>query len=69
MTQLTPNPSFSITMRLETPHKSGMLASIAQAIASVGGNISAIDITEKTRAISIIEVTVDGQRGQRAARY
>jgi malate dehydrogenase (oxaloacetate-decarboxylating) len=59
MTQLTPNPSFSITMRLETPHKSGMLASIAQAIASVGGNISAIDITEQTRAISIIEVTVD----------
>jgi malate dehydrogenase (oxaloacetate-decarboxylating) len=59
MTNLTPNPSFSITMRLETPNKSGMLASVTHAIASVGGNISAIDITEKTRAISIIEVTVD----------
>jgi malate dehydrogenase (oxaloacetate-decarboxylating) len=57
--KLTPNPSFSITMRLETPNRAGMLASIAQAIASVGGNISAIDITEQTRAISLIEVTVD----------
>jgi malate dehydrogenase (oxaloacetate-decarboxylating) len=56
---LTPNPSFSITMRLETPNRAGMLASIAQAIASVGGNISAIDITEQTRANSLIEVTVD----------
>jgi malate dehydrogenase (oxaloacetate-decarboxylating) len=58
-TKLTPNPSFSITMRLETPNRAGMLASIAQAIASVGGNISAIDITEQTRATSLIEVTVD----------
>jgi malate dehydrogenase (oxaloacetate-decarboxylating) len=57
--KLTPNPSFSITMRLETPNRAGMLASIAQAIASVGGNISAIDITEQTRATSMIEVTVD----------
>jgi malate dehydrogenase (oxaloacetate-decarboxylating) len=59
MTKLTPNPSFSITMRLETPNRAGMLASIAQAIASVGGNISAIDITEQTRSTSIIEVTID----------
>jgi malate dehydrogenase (oxaloacetate-decarboxylating) len=59
MTQLTPNSSFSITMRLETPNRAGMLASIAQAIASVGGNISALDITEQTRAVSIIEVTID----------
>jgi hypothetical protein len=41
MTILNPNPSFSITMGLETPNRAGMLASIAQAIASVGGNISA----------------------------
>jgi malate dehydrogenase (oxaloacetate-decarboxylating) len=57
--KLTPNPSFSITMRLETPNRAGMLASIAQAIASVGGNISAIDITEQTLATSMIDVTVD----------
>jgi malate dehydrogenase (oxaloacetate-decarboxylating) len=59
MTILNPNPSFSITMGLETPNRAGMLASIAQAIASVGGNISAIDITEQTRATSIISVTID----------
>jgi malate dehydrogenase (oxaloacetate-decarboxylating) len=59
MTQLNPNPSFSITLRLETPNRAGMLASISQAIASVGGNISAVDIMEKTRATTMITVTVD----------
>jgi malate dehydrogenase (oxaloacetate-decarboxylating) len=59
MTQLNPNPSFSITLRLETPNRAGMLASISQAIASVGGNISAVDIMEKTRTITNITVTVD----------
>jgi malate dehydrogenase (oxaloacetate-decarboxylating) len=36
-----------------------MLASIAQGIASVGGNISSLDITEQTRVLSRIDVTVD----------
>ncbi len=39
-------------MHLEVPNRSGMLASIAQGIASVGGNISSLDITEQTRSTS-----------------
>jgi malate dehydrogenase (oxaloacetate-decarboxylating) len=46
-------------MHLEVPNRSGMLASIAQGIASVGGNISSLDITEQTRVLSRIDVTVD----------
>jgi malate dehydrogenase (oxaloacetate-decarboxylating) len=59
MVNLNPTSSFSISMHLEVPNRSGMLASIAQGIASVGGNISSLDITEQTRALSRIDVTVD----------
>ncbi len=59
MVNLNPTSSFSISMHLEVPNRSGMLASIAQGIASVGGNISSLDITEQTRVLSRIDVTVD----------
>ena len=59
MVQLTPNPSFSLTIRLETPNRAGMLASITQAIASEGGNIGHIDLLEQSRQISLREITVD----------
>jgi malate dehydrogenase (oxaloacetate-decarboxylating) len=59
MVNLNPTSSFSISMHLEVPNRSGMLASIAQGIASIGGNISTLDITEQTRALSRIDVTVD----------
>jgi malate dehydrogenase (oxaloacetate-decarboxylating) len=59
MVNLNPTSSFSISMHLEVPNRSGMLASIAQGIASVGGNISSLDITEQTRSTSRIDITVD----------
>ena len=59
MVNLNPTSSFSISMHLEVPNRSGVLASIAQSIASVGGNISSLDITEQTRVLSRIDVTVD----------
>lgn len=65
---LTPNPSFGITMRLEVPNRAGMLASIAQSIASVGGNIRAIDIREQTRQLSSIEITIDASSTEQGDR-
>ncbi len=59
MVNLNPTSSFSISMHLEIPNRSGMLASVAQGIASVGGNISSLDITEQTRSLSRMDVTVD----------
>ncbi len=46
-------------MHLEVPNRSGMLASIAQGIASVGGNITSLDITEQNSSQTQIDVTVD----------
>ncbi|OCR02336.1 malate dehydrogenase [Oscillatoriales cyanobacterium USR001] len=59
MVALTPNPSFSLTIRIELPNRAGMLASVTQAIASVGGNLGQIDLIEQNRHTSIREINVD----------
>lgn len=59
MVQLTPNPSYSLAIRIELPNRAGMLASVTQAIASVGGNLGQIDLIEQSRYVSIREITVD----------
>lgn len=59
MADLTPNSSFSLTLRLEIPNRIGMFASVANAIASTGGNCGQIDLIEQTRAVSIRDITVD----------
>ncbi|HEY9597669.1 MAG TPA: ACT domain-containing protein, partial [Cyanophyceae cyanobacterium] len=58
MADLTPNPSFSLTIRVEVPNRAGMLASVTQAIAEVGGNLGEISLLEQTRKISTREITV-----------
>lgn len=47
MTNLTPNPSFSLTVHLELLNKAGMLAQVTQAIASVGGNLGEVLLLER----------------------
>jgi malate dehydrogenase (oxaloacetate-decarboxylating) len=59
MVKLTPNPSFSLTIRVALPNQPGMLARITSAIASVGGNFGQIDLIEQTRATTVREITVD----------
>ena len=59
MVKLTPNPSFSLTIRVALPNQPGMLAKITSAIASVGGNFGQIDLIEQTRATTIRDITVD----------
>ena len=59
MVKLTPNPSFSLTISLETPNRTGMLAKVTQAIASEGGNIGNVDLIKQSRQIIIREITVD----------
>lgn len=58
-TNLTPNPSFSLTIRLELPNQAGMLAKVLQAIADVGGNLGDINIIEQNRKTCIREIIVD----------
>ncbi|KOP27949.1 malate dehydrogenase [Hapalosiphon sp. MRB220] len=66
MTELTPNSSFSLTLRLEIPNRIGMLASVTQAIATTGGNLGQIDLIEQTRAVSIRDLTVDAASTEHA---
>ncbi|MBW4576786.1 MAG: NAD-dependent malic enzyme [Aphanothece sp. CMT-3BRIN-NPC111] len=66
MVHLTPNSSFSLTMRLQLPNRAGMLASVTQAIADLGGNMGQIDLIEQTRKISIRDITVDAASTEHA---
>ena len=59
MVKLTPNPSFSLTIRVALPNQPGMLAGVTSAIASVGGNFGQIDLVEQTRATTVRDITVD----------
>jgi len=66
MVNLTPNPSFSVTLRLELPNRAGQLAGVVQAIAKAGGNMGAIDLIEQTRHTTIREFTVDASSTEHA---
>ncbi|HBK96829.1 MAG TPA: NAD-dependent malic enzyme, partial [Microcoleaceae bacterium UBA10368] len=57
--KLTPNPSFSLMIRVSLPNQPGMLASVTSAIASVGGNFDQIELIEQNRATTIRDITVD----------
>ncbi|MFE1747743.1 malic enzyme-like NAD(P)-binding protein [Coleofasciculus sp. H7-2] len=66
MVNLTPNSSFSLTIRLQIPNRAGMLASVTTAIASVGGNMGQISLIERTRNIVVREITVDAASTEHA---
>ena len=66
MVNLTPSSSFSVTMRLQLPNQAGMLASVVQAIAEMGGNLGQIQLIEQTLKISLREVTVDAASTEHA---
>ncbi|MEC4984852.1 MAG: NAD-dependent malic enzyme [Oscillatoria sp. PMC 1068.18] len=66
MVKLTPNPSFSLTIRLTYPNRAGMLASVTQAIADVGGNVGQVLLLEQTRKTYLREITVDAASSEHA---
>ena len=66
MVKLTPNPSFSLTIRVALPNQPGMLARVTSAIASVGGNFGQIDLIEQTRATTVRDITVDASSTERS---
>jgi malate dehydrogenase (oxaloacetate-decarboxylating) len=59
MVDLTPNSSFSLTVRFQIPNQAGMLADVMQAIAQTGGSIGHIDLIEQSRQKVVREMTVD----------
>lgn len=66
MVDLTPNPSFSLTIRIELPNRAGMLAAVTQAIAQAGGNLGQIDLVDQNRRVSVRDLCVDAASTEHA---
>ncbi len=66
MVSLTPNPSYSLTLRIQLPHQAGMLAYVMQAIAVAGGSIGPIDLVEQTLKTLVRDITVDASSTEHA---
>jgi malate dehydrogenase (oxaloacetate-decarboxylating) len=49
MANLTPNASYSLSLRLKIPNRSGMLARVTQAIAEAGGNLGDFALISRSR--------------------
>lgn len=59
MVQLTPNPSYSLNLRLELPNHPGALAQVTQAIADVGGSFDKISLLTSTLKVTQREIVVN----------
>ena len=68
MVSLTPNPSYSLSIRFQLPHHAGKLALVTQAIADAGGNIGQIDLVDQNRKLLTREITVDASSSEHAER-
>jgi malate dehydrogenase (oxaloacetate-decarboxylating) len=66
MANLTPNSSFSLTIRFQVPNRPGMLASVTKAISTLGGSMGQIDLIEQTRDVSMRDITVDAASAEHA---
>lgn len=66
MVDLTPTASYSLTVRLQLPNRTGMLASVTQAIAAAGGNLGQIDLIDQTRQFVIRDLTIDATSTEHA---
>ncbi len=66
METLTPNPSYSVAIRFQTPNHPGTLTLVIQAVSELGGNLGQIDLLEQTREISVREMTIDASSAEHA---
>ncbi|NEQ51806.1 MAG: NAD-dependent malic enzyme [Leptolyngbya sp. SIO3F4] len=66
MVSLTPNPSYSLTIRMHVPNQAGMLAKVTQAIANAGGSLGDIDVVERCRENVTRDVSVDAASAEHA---
>lgn len=66
MVNLTPNPSYSLSMRLKLPNRAGTLAIVFRAIGKAGGSLGHIELLERTHTTQIREVMVDATSSEHA---
>ena len=67
MVSLTPNPSYSLTLRIKLPNQVSQLSSVIEAIAQAKGNLGNIEVVEKSREYIIREIAVDAASTEAAA--
>ena len=66
MVALNPNPSFSVTVRIQIPNRAGTLATVTQAIADVGGSFDQISLIERNLKFTIRELIIDASSEEHA---
>jgi malate dehydrogenase (oxaloacetate-decarboxylating) len=66
MANLTPNPSYSLSLRLQIPNQAGMLARVTQAIADTGGNLGNLFLISRNRVNLVRELHVDAASEEQA---
>jgi len=59
MVDLTPNSSFSLTVRLELINRAGTLAKVTKAIADVGGSLGQVSLIERNLKTIKRELQID----------
>ena len=68
MVSLTPNPSYSLTLRVKLPNQVGALTKVIEAIAQAGGSLGNIGIVEKSREYTVRDVSADASSAEAAAK-
>jgi len=66
MVSLTPNPSYSLTIRIKLLNQASQLSKVLEAIAQEKGNLGNIDVVEKSREHIIREISVDASSTEAA---
>ena len=69
MANLTPNSSFSLSLRLKIPNRAGMLARVTQAIAEAGGNLGDFSLVSRSRNDLIRILHVDASSESHVRRH
>ena len=57
----TPNPAYSVQVRVDAPNTPGTLGRIATAVGEAGGNITALDIVDASGNRIIEDVSIDAR--------
>jgi malate dehydrogenase (oxaloacetate-decarboxylating) len=66
MLQLTPNPSYSITVQVQIPNYAGMLARVVNTIGEAGGNIGDVDVIRRDRTSVVRSINIDAASQEHA---
>jgi malate dehydrogenase (oxaloacetate-decarboxylating) len=66
MVNLTPNPSYSLSMRIRLLNRAGSLAVVFRAIGKAGGSLGHIELLERTHTMQVRDVMVDATSSEHA---